>query len=92
MIPITQLDKLPHCCGIYRVLDAQGTVIYVGKAQNIHQRWQRGYHKMSKILAHCGTAAFIDWVELPEWRLNRAEHVSVTYYRPSLNQKSSPIV
>ena len=92
MLPITQIKDLPSCCGIYRVLDATGSVIYVGQAQNIYQRWKKGHHKMSEILACCGTAAFIDWVELPEWLLNRAEHVAVTCYQPRLNEKRPPVV
>ncbi len=34
---IRQLPRLP---GVYQMLDEQGTVIYVGKARNIHQRIQ----------------------------------------------------
>ncbi|KAI9134005.1 GIY-YIG nuclease family protein [Acaryochloris sp. CCMEE 5410] len=92
MISITQLDNLPTCGGIYRVLDGAGTVIYVGQAKNIHQRWQKGHHKISDILARCGTNAFIDWVQLPEWLLNRAENLAVRYYKPVLNKKMPPIV
>jgi excinuclease UvrABC nuclease subunit len=64
MVPITQLEDLPSCCGIYRVLNAAGTVIYVGQAQNIYQRWKKDHHKMSAILACCGNVAFIGSVLL----------------------------
>lgn len=92
MLPITKLEELPACSGIYRVLDATGTVIYVGQAQNIYKRWQNGHHKMNAILTYCGTAAFIDWVEMPEWLLNRAEYVAVKFYQPILNRKLPPVV
>jgi excinuclease UvrABC nuclease subunit len=92
MIPITQLKNLPSCCGIYRVLDAEGRIIYVGQARNIHQRWNRGHHKIGTILDLYRTDVFIDWVELPEWLLNRAENVAVNHYQPSLNTRKPPIV
>lgn len=92
MLSITQLGNLPTCGGIYRVLDQAGTVIYIGQARNIYQRWKRGHHKISEILTLCGTEAFIDWVELPEWLLNRAENLAVRYYQPVLNRKTPPIV
>ncbi len=92
MVPITQLDQLPPCSGIYRVLDNTGTVIYIGQAQNIQHRWQQGHHKISEILACCGTTARIDWVALPPWLLNRAEHAAVAYYQPRLNTKMPPIL
>jgi excinuclease UvrABC nuclease subunit len=92
MLPITQLKDLPSCCGIYRVLDAKGKVIYVGQARNIHQRWNNGHHKIGEILAYCGTDAFIDYVELPVWLLNRAENVAVRHYSPVLNKNTPSIV
>ncbi|MYD46148.1 MAG: excinuclease ABC subunit UvrC [Gammaproteobacteria bacterium] len=36
--PTTQLSSLPARCGVYRFLDEQSSVLYVGKANNIKSR------------------------------------------------------
>jgi excinuclease UvrABC nuclease subunit len=92
MLPITQLKFLPKISGIYKVLDAKGNVIYVGQAKNIHRRWRNGHHKLSEIIAECGAEANIDWAEIPEWLLNRAENAAICFYRPKLNSKTPPVV
>ncbi|MDY0240158.1 MAG: GIY-YIG nuclease family protein, partial [Bacteroidales bacterium] len=33
-----QLTLLPHQCGVYRFLNKDGTVIYVGKAKDLKKR------------------------------------------------------
>ena len=71
MLPISQLEALPKISGIYRVLDAEGCVIYIGQARNIHERWNNGHHKLGKIIAEHGVDACIDWVFIPGWLLNR---------------------
>ncbi|MBD3334720.1 MAG: hypothetical protein GF355_04335 [Candidatus Eisenbacteria bacterium] len=35
------VDQLPECPGIYRFLDEQGRLLYVGKAKNLRQRVQQ---------------------------------------------------
>lgn len=92
MIPITQLDKLPKISGVYRVVSAEGKVIYIGQAKNIHERWKNGHHKLADIIALCGSSAHVEWVKIPEWLLNRAEHVALVFYKPILNKKNAPIV
>jgi excinuclease UvrABC nuclease subunit len=83
---------LPQVSGIYKVLDANKKVIYIGQAKNIYKRWQNGHHKIAEILAICGTNAYIEWVEIPQWLLNRAENAAISFYQPPLNSKNSPIV
>jgi excinuclease UvrABC nuclease subunit len=92
MLLITELEALPKESGIYKILDNQGTVIYVGQSKNIYIRWKNGHHKLSVIVAECGVSASIQWVLLPEWLLNRAESAAICFYQPRLNQKQSPIV
>jgi excinuclease UvrABC nuclease subunit len=92
MLPITQLSALPKTSGIYKVLDGEKQVIYVGQAKNIYERWNNGHHKLGQIIAQCGTQAYIDWTVLPAWLLNRAESTAIAFYRPSLNQKTPPVV
>ncbi len=52
------------------MLNAQEKIIYVGQAKNIHKRWNNGHHKLSNIIAECGTDTYIDCVAIPEWLLN----------------------
>jgi excinuclease UvrABC nuclease subunit len=54
MLLITELEALPKESGIYKILDNQGTVIYVGQSKNIHARWKNGHHKLSVIVASNG--------------------------------------
>lgn len=92
MLPITNLKALPKASGIYKVVDSVGNVIYIGQAKDIHARWNDGHHKLSAILAEYGATAFIQWVLLPEWLLNRAESAAIRFYQPKLNIKMPPIV
>jgi excinuclease UvrABC nuclease subunit len=92
MITILQLHELPKTSGIYRVVDFSGTTLYIGQAKNIHHRWNSGHHKLGEIIAICGLDAYITWVEVPQWLLNRAEHVAVCDYKPILNAKTPPLV
>ncbi len=92
MITIRQLHELPETSGVYRVMDIHGVTLYIGQAKNIHHRWNSGHHKLSEIVAICGTDAYITWVEVPEWLLNRAENAAVVAYKPQLNTRKPPVV
>lgn len=92
IVAITNLQALPQISGIYKVLDARNKVLYIGQARNIYQRWNQGHHKISAVLSKCGTNAYIEWVEVPEWLLNRAENSAISFYQPPLNSKTPPIV
>lgn len=92
MVPITNLKGLPQISGIYQVIDASNKVLYIGQAKNIYARWNNGHHKMSEIIGICSTNAYIQWVEVPEWLLNRAENAAISFYQPCLNRKTPPIV
>lgn len=91
-VPITEPELLPKVSGIYLVRSANGEVVYIGKANNIYQRWKNGHHKFSEIVKECGTEAYISWTEVPKWLLNRAEHSAVSFYKPKLNLKMPSIV
>lgn len=92
MISITNLKSLPKISGIYKVIDANDNVLYIGQAKNIYDRWNYGHHKLSEIISMCDTNAYITWVQIPEWLLNRAESAAIAFYQPLLNIKNPPIV
>ena len=92
VVSITNLQALPQVSGIYKVIGIDNKVLYVGQAKNIYQRWHKGHHKISEILSVCGTDAYIEWVEIPEWLLNRAENSAISFYKPPLNRKNVSIV
>ncbi len=93
MIPIQDLKSLPKISGIYKIVDANnGRVLYIGQAKDIYHRWNNGHHKLSEIIAICGTNAYITWVQVPEWLLNRAENAAIAFYQPPLNMKTPPVV
>lgn len=92
MIAITDLKYLPKTSGIYIVLDSNMNVLYVGQAKDIYERWNNGHHKLGEIIAECGINAYIRWVQIPEWLLNRAENAAFSFYRPKLNLKTPPVI
>jgi excinuclease UvrABC nuclease subunit len=92
VVSISHLKSLPKISGIYKVVDADGNVVYVGQAKNIYDRWNNGHHKLTEIIAEYGLAADISWVEIPEWLLNRAENAAISFYQPKLNLKTPPVV
>jgi excinuclease UvrABC nuclease subunit len=94
MLTFNDLDKLPKASGIYRVMDCDRNVIYVGQSKNIYERWNSGKHeKHDEAIKYCnGSVPLIDWVLMPEWLLNRAENCAVRFYDPVLNQITPAIV
>ena len=42
-----QIDRFPHAPGIYLMQDAQGTIVYVGKAKNLR-------HRVRQYFSHSG--------------------------------------
>jgi excinuclease UvrABC nuclease subunit len=93
MLPISKIDQLPQISGIYKIFNDQGQVLYIGKSKNIYKRWRNGHHVLGKIIAkYPVTEIYIEWVQIPEWLLNRAENTAVTFYQPEFNSKTPPLV
>ena len=74
--------------GIYRMFDASGNVIYVGKSQDLHRRLHQHVGKDTN------TAYFIDEVKKYEWTTepdpvyqNLLEAVFMAYHRPKYNDE-----
>lgn len=64
------LSTLPHAPGVYRMLDEQGTVLYVGKAIDLKKRVSQYFQKN---LTHPKTQALIRQVTAIEISLTRSE-------------------
>jgi excinuclease UvrABC nuclease subunit len=91
-VQITDIHLLPRSCGIYKVCNQAGEVLYIGQSKNIFERWKHGHHKLSEIIQLCGSNAFIGCIQVQEWLLNRAENAAISFYKPKLNSKKSPVV
>ncbi len=82
---MTDLLNLPSISAIYRVWH-RDRVVYVGQTKNLKQRWQQ-HHILPKLLGHYGMDWRLDWIEINEANLTRAEAFSYRHFRPVLNQK-----
>ncbi|MGK7886429.1 MAG: GIY-YIG nuclease family protein [Crocosphaera sp.] len=91
-VGITEIEKLPKVSGIYKVMNSQNKVIYIGQSKNIYKRWKNGHHKLAQIVSEYGTDIYIECVEIPEWLLNRVENTAISFYQPKLNSKLPPII
>ena len=59
------IDHLPHLPGCYLFLDSQGTIIYVGKARDLHRRVSNYFQKQDhgpKTEALVGVASSVDFI------------------------------
>lgn len=74
------------------MVDSQRKVIYIGQSKNIYKRWKNGHHKLATIVGEYGTDIYIEWLEIPEWLLNRVENTAISFYQPELNSKLPPII
>jgi excinuclease ABC subunit C len=66
--PATQLETLPTTPGVYRMLDAQERLLYVGKAKNLKKRvrnYFEGRHHGAHISRMVEQIAAVDWIATP---------------------------
>lgn len=87
-VSLRETDKLPTVAGIYFAIDSRDRLWYIGKAQNINQRWKNHhrYHQLEKI--NRKTSIILKWYEChnDENILTQLENYFIEAYHPELNQ------
>ena len=75
--------ELPAVQGVYFV-SADASVLYIGKAKNLNQRWA-GHHRITELAAMPGVT--ISWLRFDgdEDLLSQIETACIEYFNPALN-------
>lgn len=81
---------LPEYSGIYYVLDETNVVWYIGKAKNIHKRWQgKTHHRIYQLKAQRRKQFYIYYEPISRTNLDNIEQQRIKKYQPHLN--ASPV-
>ena len=87
-IKLLDKAKLPKIASIYFVTDSNNRLLYIGKAQNIYQRWlnHHRYEQLAKINRR--NLIYLKWYkcENNEVILTKLENYFINLYQPELNQ------
>jgi hypothetical protein len=82
-LPFVERRRLPRCAAIYFVLNAEGTVLYVGQSINLALRWA-AHHRMTKLVEH--HAMRIAWLLMDDVSiLDAVESACIAYFDPLCN-------
>lgn len=86
-LPLEEKSAFPKKPAIYFAIDSQGTVQYIGRSVNVHQRWgnHHKYGVLSKIERIKIAYLFVDTVEL----LPKIETALIEWFDPLLNNSFS---
>lgn len=83
--PLTDRKKLPTCVAIYFAIDANGRILYVGKARNLAARW-KNHHRLPQLKEiDRASPVRIAWQAWNEENLSEAERRLITNFQPLLN-------
>lgn len=97
-LPFKERHRLPSSSGIYVVVDNKDSVLYVGQAINLRDRWGgRSHHRYSQLSRTNKKREYkIYWLFVPTLELNEKENYYIKSLRPQLNgtrvKKSLPKV
>ena len=84
-----KLKLLPDAPGVYIMMDAEGTVIYVGKARVLKNRVRQYFHsslKSPKVQAMVANIADFSYVDTPsEVDALSLENTYIKKYKPKYN-------
>jgi GIY-YIG catalytic domain len=90
-LPFVSLDcrkDLPECPGIYFVVDNAGTVQYIGRSNNIRQRWSR-HHRYNQLKML--ESVVVAWLQVSDsLLLSSIEIALIEYFQPLLNNQVTP--
>jgi hypothetical protein len=80
---------LPTCPAIYFVLNAQGTVLYIGQSSNLATRWAT-HHQAGHLRTQQATR--IAWLVMDDVTLlNAVEAACIAYFAPACNDVRRPV-
>lgn len=84
-LPLKKRSKLPHISGIYFVIDAPGTIQYIGRSADLKYRWL-SHHRYLELKAMKGIR--VAWMEINDSRLlPEIELILIRYFCPPLNNR-----
>ena len=87
-LPFNERRRLPSCAAIYFVLNAAGTVLYIGQSINLAVRWV-AHHRATKLADKQATR--IAWLVMDdETLLNAVESACIAYFEPLCNGMRDP--
>jgi len=81
-VALEDKDSLPNEPCVYLVLDKRGSVLYVGKSENLRQKW-RSYHKF-EALSRLEDIR-ISYLKVEPDLLTRIENALIKAFSPPLN-------
>lgn len=82
-VPFTERKRLPRLMAIYFVLNAKGTVLYVGQSINLALRWA-AHHRAPKLIEYQATR--IAWLVMDDQALlDTVEQACIAYFDPLCN-------
>ena len=84
-IPLEERKGLPACSGIYFAIDSAGEIQYIGRSNNIRQRWSQ-HHRYSQLEA-LGSVQ-VAWLQVSDsLLLPSIEAALIEYFHPCLNSQ-----
>lgn len=87
-LPLHRCNELPKKPGIYFALDSAGYCRYIGKAENLRNRWRN--HHMHDRLSRLGHVR-LHYRTMPKCRLKFEEARAIRWWSPDLNtQRPDP--
>jgi excinuclease UvrABC nuclease subunit len=86
-VPLKQRKTLPECPGIYFAIDDAGVIQYIGRSNNIQQRWLQ-HHRYSQLEVLENVQ--IAWIQVSDsLLLPSIESALIEYFQPLLNNQIS---
>lgn len=88
---LCERKRLPECAAIYFVRSDDGTVLYIGRARNLRQRWAQ-HHRTAQLMTYPGVS--LAWLSVDDPALlDEIERACIAYFSPLLNgtESHSPV-